>query len=76
MIPAADHGWPSGMFVATFQTSNAIGSLLGAVMVDASGTRTAMFYLGWPDGFRHVRQMAPPGNTLADIRGLFRHVRY
>ncbi|MGW4913990.1 MFS transporter [Streptomyces sp. NPDC004270] len=33
----------SGMFVATFQTSIAIGSLLGAVMVDASGTRTAMY---------------------------------
>ncbi|MFF0000379.1 hypothetical protein [Streptomyces avermitilis] len=31
------------MFVATFQSSIAIGSLLGAVMVDASGSRTAMF---------------------------------
>ncbi|MFD4566241.1 hypothetical protein ACFWOX_17850 [Streptomyces sp. NPDC058467] len=31
------------MFVATFQSSIAVGSLLGAVMVDASGTRTAMY---------------------------------
>jgi predicted MFS family arabinose efflux permease len=28
----------SGMFVATFQGSLALGSLLGAVMVDISGT--------------------------------------
>jgi predicted MFS family arabinose efflux permease len=35
------------MFVATFQSSIAIGSLLGAAMVDSSGTRAAM-YAGAP----------------------------
>ncbi|MET9386348.1 hypothetical protein ABZY09_36175 [Streptomyces sp. NPDC002928] len=41
--PEAANENGSGMFVAVFQSSIAIGSLLGAVMVDASGTRTAMY---------------------------------
>ncbi|MFF1653832.1 MFS transporter [Streptomyces sp. NPDC058255] len=41
--PEAANENGSGMFVATFQSSIAVGSLLGAVMVDASGTRTAMY---------------------------------
>ncbi|MDX6349819.1 MAG: hypothetical protein QOF84_4609 [Streptomyces sp.] len=42
--PAAANENGSGMFVvATFQSSIAIGSLLGAVMVDSSGARAAMY---------------------------------
>ncbi|MET9388523.1 MFS transporter [Streptomyces sp. NPDC002928] len=41
--PEAANENGSGMFVAVFQSSIAIGSLLGAVMVDVSGTRTAMY---------------------------------
>ncbi|XES01272.1 MFS transporter [Streptomyces sp. S1D4-11] len=41
--PEAANDYGSGMFVAAFQSSIAVGSLLGAVMVDASGTRTAMY---------------------------------
>ncbi|NEA31094.1 MFS transporter [Streptomyces sp. SID13031] len=41
--PRAANENGSGMFVAIFQSSIAIGSLIGAVMVDASGTRAAMY---------------------------------
>jgi predicted MFS family arabinose efflux permease len=39
-VPVALQTW---LFVATFRSSIAIGSLLGAVMVDSSGTRAAMY---------------------------------